>query len=61
VTVLGHFHEFQDLGSAVVNGSLIGFGPYSQRIGAVPEPASQAFFIIDKDRGKRCVSPVMVG
>lgn len=61
VTILGHFHEFQDLGSAVVNGSLIGFGPYSQRIGAVPEPASQGFFIIDKDRGKRCVSPVMVG
>ena len=60
VTLLGHFHEFHDLRGAVVNGSLIGFGPYSQRIGAVPEPASQAFFVIDKDRGKRCVSPIMV-
>lgn len=60
VTLLGHFHEFHDLRGAVVNGSLIGFGPYSQRIGAVPEPASQGFFIIDRDRGKRCVSPIMV-
>ncbi len=60
VTLYAHHHRWMDIGDAVGNNCLIGFGAYGQRIGAEPEPASQGFFLLDKDRGKRCVSPIMV-
>ena len=56
----GHFHEFKDFGNVVVNGSLIGYAAYALSIGAAPEPAQQAYFLIDSRRGKTCVSPLWV-
>lgn len=58
---LGHYHQFLDLGRAVVNGSLIGFNSYAQSIGASPEPPQQAAYVLDAKRGKALVTPLWVG
>lgn len=60
VHCLGHHHQFRDYGRAVVNGSLIGFGPYSQYIRAEYEPPQQALFYIDRERGKCMVTALWV-
>ena len=53
---IGHHHQLRDFGRAVVNGSLIGYGPYSQRIRAEFEPPMQAMYYMDKVRGKSMVT-----
>lgn len=58
---IGHFHQFRDYGRAVVNGSLIGYGPYSQRIRAEFEAPQQAMYFVDKTRGKCMVTALWVG
>jgi len=52
IHVIGHYHQLTDLGRVVVNGSLIGYGPYSQRIKATFEVPQQAMFYVDSKRGK---------
>jgi hypothetical protein len=52
VHCIGHWHMQRDFGRAVVNGSLIGYGPYSQRIGAEYEDPKQTLFYMDSRRGK---------
>lgn len=59
-TVFGHWHQHCDLNWAIGNGSLIGYAPYSLWIKARYEPPSQAFFLIDRERGKDYVSPIWV-
>lgn len=54
----GHWHQRIDLGSAAVNGSLIGYDSYSMSIKATPEPAQQSIFAIDSKRGKCLASPL---
>ncbi len=58
---VGHFHTYSDFGRLLVNGSLIGFGPFSQWIGASPEPPQQLSYMLDSKRGKCQVSPIWVG
>jgi len=60
ITCIGHFHQFMDIGNAVVNGSLIGWNAYALSIKATYEPPRQAFFLMDADHGKRLVTPVYV-
>lgn len=48
----GHFHQYIDTGSTLVNGSLIGFNAYAMSIKATPEQPQQAFYLIDSVRGK---------
>jgi hypothetical protein len=60
VDFLGHFHTFSWSGSAIVNGSLIGWNDYAGWIGASPEPAQQAFVLIRPERGVSAVSPIFV-
>lgn len=60
LTLMGHFHQFTDLSDAVVNGSLIGYNAFALRIRADYEPPQQGFFLIDRERGKREVSPIWV-
>lgn len=52
---IGHFHQLRDFGCAQANGSLIGYGPYSQHIRAEYEVPQQAFYLFDSRRGK-CVT-----
>lgn len=52
LTVMGHFHQLMYGGDFVVNGSGIGYNAFAQSIGASPEKAQQAFFILhEKDGG----------
>jgi hypothetical protein len=58
--LLGHFHQLQDGGSFIVNGSLIGHNPYAIEIGASYEAPQQAFFLMRPERGKSATAPVFV-
>ena len=44
----------------IVNGSLIGWNAYAQSIRAQFEEPRQAWFLVDKARGKTLVSPLWV-
>lgn len=57
---IGHHHTLRDYGRVVVNGSLIGYGPYSQRIRAEFEAPGQMLFYVDKKRGKAMVTHLWV-
>jgi len=57
--VFGHFHNRIDGGMFIANGSLIGDSPYGKRLGFTGRP-EQAFFLIDKKRGKTVVCPILV-
>lgn len=56
----GHWHQYIDTGRIVVNGSVIGYNAYAMSIKATPEPAQQAFYLLDSKRGKTCKSPIWV-
>lgn len=56
----GHFHQYIDHGSIVINGSLIGPNGYALGIKATPEPPQQALYILDSKRGKSLRSPIWV-
>lgn len=60
LTCCGHWHQIIDHSDFVVNGSLIGYTAFAQAIKARFEPAAQAFFVIDKERGKRFFTPIQV-
>lgn len=60
LTCLGHFHTHLVHPSYVTNGSLIGYGPFSQRIRADFEPPQQAFFVVDSKRGPTAHSAIWV-
>jgi hypothetical protein len=60
LSIIGHWHQMLDGNDFLINSSLIGYSPYSRRIKARWEPPRQAFFLIDGERGKRCVSPIYV-
>ena len=55
---LAHWHQFRDFGNAIVNGSLIGFNAYALSIKADFEKPKQAYFLIDRKRGKTMTTPV---
>lgn len=57
---VGHFHTLRDYGRGFVNGSMIGYGPYSHWIKAAYEPPQQTFFLIDSKRGKCHSTPLWV-
>jgi hypothetical protein len=61
--VFGHYHQqMTDTGSSkfVLNGSIIGYNSYSLSLKASYEEPKQAFFLIDKHRGKTISAPIFV-
>jgi len=60
IDVFGHFHQFRDGGNFICNGSLIGYSAYALRIKADYDKPKQAFFLIDKKRGKTIVAPIVL-
>lgn len=50
LTCMGHWHQLTMLNDLLINGSLIGFSPYSAAIGARFEPPAQAFAMLDPKR-----------
>lgn len=55
---MGHFHTRQDFGDIQINGSMIGYSDYSQRIHAAYEERQQAFYMVDSERGKCLSAPI---
>lgn len=63
LTAVAHFHQRLDGGNHLVNSSLIGHSPYSQRFGFSPEEPSQQFALINWRNGvarKSIVAPIWV-
>jgi hypothetical protein len=59
-TVFGHYHQRCDFGFAIGNGSLIGYNAFALSVKARFEEPQQAFFLIDRERGKTLVAPIHV-
>lgn len=60
-TAVGHFHEYNSGQRLTRNGSLIGFSPFSRDIvRAAYEAPQQAFFLVDRTRGKTACAPIWV-
>lgn len=60
LTCMGHYHQFISLADLIINGSLIGYSPYSLSIGARYEAPSQAFTMLDPVRFKSVSMPLWV-
>lgn len=60
LTCMGHFHQLIFGSNFIVNGSLIGYAPFSVRIKAEPERPAQAFFLIDAKHGLTVRAPVLL-
>ena len=58
-TFFGHFHQRMDGGNWMANGSLIGFNAFALSIKASAEIPAQQFCLIDKERGKTIVAPIL--
>lgn len=56
--IFGHFHQFFDGGNFIANGSCIGYNAYALKNKFSYEKPRQAFFLIDKKRGKTVVCPI---
>ncbi len=50
ITILGHYHQFLDLGNALMNPSVIGYNAYAVEIGAKYEKPFQTLFLVDSKR-----------
>jgi hypothetical protein len=60
LSVLGHFHQRLVLPDIMVNGSLIGYSPFSMTIRARFEPPSQNFSILEPKRFRSVDLPLWV-
>lgn len=58
--VMGHWHTRETSRDYVLNGSLIGFNEYAERIKADFEPPQQSFFIIHPKFGKTAEFPIIL-
>ncbi len=59
MSLVGHFHQYTPGSRLIVNGSLVGYGAYSDFLpSAQPEPAQQAFFLVDSKRGVCQMTPL---
>jgi len=59
IDVLGHLHQYTPTKRWIVNGSLVGYNPFSVSLGAEYEVAQQAFALIDKKRGLTVNIPIL--
>lgn len=55
---MGHFHQQQDFGDILINGSMIGYSPYAMRVHAPFEPRKQSWFLWDSRNGQALSAPV---
>lgn len=60
LSLVGHFHQYHPGQKLIVNGSLVGHGTFPDFLGYEPEPAQQAFFLIDAKRGVTEHCPIWV-
>jgi hypothetical protein len=60
LTCMGHWHQYISARGLITNGSLVGYGPFSQRVKATFEPPQQAFCLIDSRRGVCQSTPIWI-
>lgn len=58
--VLGHWHQCLDDRKFRINGSLIGWTPYAQKIKALYEPPTQRMFLIEPEKGVSWTNNLML-
>ncbi len=60
VDIIGHYHNFAEYSTLkyLVNGSLIGYSAYAERIKAVSEPPVQGFALLHKKYGFTSLTPI---
>ena len=58
--IMGHWHQLLDAGPIMVNGSLKGYDEFAHNLNFRPEPAQQAFWLTDPERGKIFSGPIFV-
>ena len=58
--VFGHWHQRLSSKNFIVNGSIIGYGPYSLSIKAAFEKPQQSFFLVHPIWGKTVEAPIFV-
>lgn len=56
--ILGHFHTFIWNPEFVMSGSLVGYDAYANSIATSVDPPSQAFVVIDRERGVVVAKPI---
>lgn len=54
--MLGHFHQFWDLGSVAVNPSAVGYNPYAASLGLPPTPPAQIYTALHTGRMARAMT-----
>lgn len=59
MTFIGHYHTWFIHRRFIVNGSLIGMNAYSVSLKCEYEPPCQAFFLVDKQRGRTVNIPIL--
>jgi uncharacterized membrane protein YeaQ/YmgE (transglycosylase-associated protein family) len=60
LTCFGHLHTYFNGPNFMSNGSMIGYGPYSEFIGAAYEPPRQSFCLIDSLHGRTVQAPIFL-
>lgn len=60
IDVFGHWHQSKMDGHFISNGSLIGYNAYAISIKADYEDPQQIFFLIDKERGRTVIAPILL-
>lgn len=55
----GHLHQTRDGGNFLCNGSMIGWNTFAIMIKADFEKPKQTFFLVDKNRGRTVVAPIV--
>tara|TARA_Y100001947_G_scaffold29331_1_gene22823 strand:+ start:483 stop:1547 length:1065 start_codon:yes stop_codon:yes gene_type:complete len=59
--LLGHHHQYWDLGSVCVNGCSVGYNPYAASLGLAPSPPMQLFTTVHTGRLSRATTcPIWV-
>jgi len=58
--VMGHWHSRKCSRNFAINGSVIGYNPYSIKIKAGFEPPCQSFFLIHPEWGKTVEAPILL-
>lgn len=58
--IMGHWHQFTDAGSIIVNGTTKGYDEFAHNLNFRPEPPCQAFWLTDPEHGKIMSGPLLV-
>lgn len=59
--IVSHFHQYNALSRAIINGSIVGYNEYAKdKLRAPWEPAQQAFWLVTPENGPMHNTPIIV-